>query len=309
MDTLIKTAPEENLPALPELEDRFFLFCDLSNTKTRKTYREALERFVRWCQGEQITPIQATRADLINFREWMRSAGLASSTINLTLTVIHQFYGWISEETGRPDVSKGIRHLKTSAGYKRDALTPEQVLAVLGVIERETITGKRDRSLIITMVTTGIRVSEAAAARICDLDPVKSRLYLLGKGRDDRSEWVKMPQDALDAVNVYLDVRAPENALEPIFASRKGGKPLKSSSIGAIIKHYYRLAGLDSERLTAHSLRHTAATLARQSGESTENVQRMLRHKSIVTTQMYDHAIERETISPEESAARMIFNR
>lgn len=309
MEQIIKTAPEESLPALIELEDRFFTFCDLPNPKTRQTYREALERYVRWCQCEGITPVQATRADLIRFREWMRSAGLAASTVNLTLTVLRQFFCWISDETGLPDVSKGIRPLKSSPGYKRDALTPEQVLAVLGVIDRSTINGKRDRALIVTMVTTGIRVSEAAAARICDLDRLNRRLYLLGKGRDDRQEWVKLPSEALESIDVYLDVRQPKNSLEPIFASRKGGEHLLPGSVGSIVKRYFRLAGLDSDRLTAHSLRHTAATLARRSGESTENVQRMLRHKSITTTQMYDHAIERETISPEDSAARMIFKR
>lgn len=135
-------------------------------------------------------------------------------------------------------------------------------------------------------------------------------LFVQGKGRTDKSEIVKVSDHVERLIRDYLAARGESDPKAPLFAScsdRNNGGRLTTNSISRIIKNHLRACGLDSDRLTAHSLRHTGITLALLHGSTLAEAQQMARHSSINTTMIYNHAIERANNQSEERATAAIF--
>ena len=175
---------------------------------------------------------------------------------------------------------------------------------VLNTIDRSTLEGKRDYAIMALMSVGGLRTIEVSRANVEDVRILGdfTVLYVQGKGRKDRTEFVKLPNPVLKAINEYLRERfdktdrgnIDENA--PLFASmsnrNKNGR-LTTRTISGIAKRAMRQAGFDSPRLSAHSLRHSAVTLSLLAGADLAEVQAFARHSNISTTQIYSHAVDR----------------
>ena len=135
-------------------------------------------------------------------------------------------------------------------------------------------------------------------------------LFVQGKGRTDKSEIVKVSDQVERLIRAYLAERGEQDPKAPLFASlsdRNNGGRLTTNSISRIVKNRLRACGLDSDRLTAHSLRHTGITLALLHGSTLAEAQQMARHSSINTTMIYNHAIERANNQSEERTTAAIF--
>ena len=163
------------------------------------------------------------------------------------------------------------------------------------------------------MVTTGLRTIEIARANFEDMRTVAdfTALYIQGKGHTEKTEYVKLTGPVENAIRAYLKARGSVKSNEPLFCStsnRDKGERLTTRSISRIVKTHLVEAGLNSERLTAHSLRHTAATLNLLNGGSVEETQQLLRHTNINTTLIYSHALERAKNNSEQRIANAIFN-
>jgi integrase/recombinase XerC len=164
------------------------------------------------------------------------------------------------------------------------------------------------------MATTGIRSIEVLRANVEDLRlfqgiPV---LYIQGKGRTEKADFVKITQPVFEAIREYIRRRGNVPGAAPLFASEGHfcrGQRLSRRSLSRLIKQRFRAAGYDLKTLTAHSLRHTAATLALLNGETVEEVQQLLRHTDINTTMIYNHSINRITSNAENSITGAIFGR
>jgi integrase len=121
-------------------------------------------------------------------------------------------------------------------------------------------------------------------------------LWIHGKGRSSKDEFVLLTPQALTSLHEYLQARIIKSEREPLFISlsdRNYGKKLTIFSLSRIIKGRLRAAGLDSKRITAHSLRHTFGVLSMQAGASLYEVQLAMRHTAPTTTQLYLGDIER----------------
>ena len=121
-------------------------------------------------------------------------------------------------------------------------------------------------------------------------------LFVQGKGRSEKSESVRIAPQVFSLIQDYLKARGKVKGNEPLFIStsnRCKGARLDTQTVRKMIKSDLRGIGLDSERLTAHSLRHTAATTMLLNGARLEQVQQALRHRQIVTTMIYAHHLER----------------
>jgi integrase/recombinase XerC len=135
-------------------------------------------------------------------------------------------------------------------------------------------------------------------------------LYIQGKGRDEKTEYVKLAPPVEDAIRAYLKARGKAEGHEALFASASNnnkGEGMTTRAISGIVKQAMREAGLDSERLTAHSLRHTAATLNLLNGGSIQETQQLLRHSNIGTTMIYAHNLERAANNSEARIAAALF--
>ncbi len=137
-----------------------------------------------------------------------------------------------------------------------------------------------------------------------------SVLYIQGKGKHDKNDYIKLIEPVENALRVYLKERTIISDKEPLFIShsdRNNGERVTTKSISRLIKNAFIDAGYNSSRLTAHSLRHTAATLNIIAGGSLEETQQLLRHSNINTTMIYLHHIKRASNNSEQRIANTIF--
>lgn len=291
-----------------ELYTRFISYLDAS-PKTIQTYSRAIKQFWKYIAERGIT--QPTREDVLAFREDLKE-GHKASTIQNYIIAIRLFFQWTEQEHLYPNIAQHIKGAKLSKDHKKDYLTSSQIKAILGNMERETPQGRRDYAIFTLMVTGGLRDIEVNRANIEDLRTLGDNtvLYIQGKGREERAEYIKVPAEVEKAIRATLADREDTHGSDPLFISlsnnSKGGR-ISTRSISGIVKNSLIQAGYNSDRLTAHSLRHTAVTLSLLGGNSLQEVQQFARHSNIATTQIYAHNLDRAKNKCENTIASAIF--
>jgi integrase len=161
---------------------------------------------------------------------------------------------------------------------------------------RKYIWHYRDHAIIYLMLTGGLRSVEIRRARKKDLKVINNQLVLFvqGKGRIYRDEYVKITKGVEQAIKDYLDKRKDKNPYLFISHSKRSKAPYLSRTFFLrMFRKVLKEAGLDGLGITPHSLRHTAATLNLKSGNSLEATRRFMRHANLSTTLVYAHHISR----------------
>lgn len=287
---------------------RFLEYLDAS-PKTVDTYSKAIRQLLRFLAERGIT--QPRREDIIAFRDYLKE-GHKPTTVQNYIIAVRLFFQWLGQEGIYPDVAQHIKGAKLTKEHKKDYLTSSQVKAVLKKIDRKTPQGRRDYAIFSLMVTGGLRDIEVHRANIEDLRTLgdSTVLYLQGKGREERAEYVKVPPQVEKAIRASLADRESTDGKLPLFISLSNnsfGDRISTRSISGLVKTSLRSAGYDSDRLTAHSLRHTAVTLSLLGGNSLQEVQQFARHANISTTQIYAHNLDRASNKCESTIAKAIF--
>jgi len=295
------------------IDDRLFRdwvnFLD-AKLKTVETYTKAIKQFSKWLKAKGIT--KPTRQDIVNYRDFV-AENHKPTTVNGYLMAVKQFFKWTEINRLYPNVSVNVKSLRLDNGFKKDALTAHQVSQILTSVDRDNEKGLRDYAILLLMTTTGLRTIEIQRANIEDLCPLGDYkvLYIQGKGHNEKTDYVKIEPVVEEAINKYLEVRGAEKCSDPLFASvanRNRGKRITTRSISRIVKNNMLAAGLNSKRITAHSLRHTAATLNLLSGGTVEETRQLLRHSNINTTMIYVHSLERAFNNSEARIVNAIIN-
>lgn len=286
----------------------YVAFLDASE-RTVQTYTGNIRQFIKWTRQNGIQ--RPTRADIIQYREELRTR-CRPSTVQNYITALRLFFRWTASAGLYPNIAEHVKGAKLDTAHKKDYLTAHQLRAILRNIDTETAKGRRDYSMILLMITGGLRDVEIARANVDDLRQCgdSTVLYLQGKGRTERTEYVKVVPTVETALRDYLKTRQDASEGAPLFASMSNnsmGDRLTTKSISAIVKQRFISAGFNSDRLTAHSLRHSAVTLSLLGGLPLEEVQQFARHKNITTTQIYAHHLDRTKNRSEDTIARSIF--
>ena len=288
------------------LVKRFFEFLDVSE-QTGRAYKFGIKQFIRYLHSENIP--QPTRETVITYKKSLIAKGLKPSTIALYLSSIRRFFSWCETEKLYENITSGIKSPKQPSGHKRDYLTGSQIHAML-----KRVHSKRDYAMLALISTCGLRTIEVVRANVSDFRTISgvSVLDIQGKGHSDKDVFVKLSQPVVDALNEYLTERGNVKGNEPLFVSesrRNAGERLTTRTVSGIAKKAMKEAGCNSPRLTAHSLRHSAATLALLSGQKLEDVQQFLRHTSVTTTMIYAHTLNRLNSQCENAVTSAIFDR
>ena len=291
-----------------DLYSRFIDFVD-AKPKTIETYTRALKQFFAYLYRNNIN--QPQRADIIAFREDLKATGHKPSTIQNYITTVRLFFQWTEQEHIYENIAAHIKGAKIDQGHKKDYLTGKQVKTLISDIDRTTEQGQRDYAILSLMITTGLRTIEVIRADIGDLRVIGNDtvLYIQGKGHDEKIDFVKVSEPVEMAIREYLRTRQTDDS-QPLFASeanKNKGDRMTTRSISRIVKGNLISAGFNSDRLTAHSLRHTAATLNLLNGGTIEETQQLLRHTSINTTMIYSHHLDRMKNNSEDRVAKAIF--
>lgn len=291
-----------------ELFDRWTAYLDAA-PKTLETYTRNIRPFAYFLKVNGIT--NPTRDDVISYRDQIK-AKYKPSTVQAYTMAVKLFYQWTAQEGIYPNIAEKVKGAKLDNDHRKDYLTSKQVSKLFQSIDRTTLKGKRDYAIIALMITSGLRTIEISRANIEDMRNVAdfTALYIQGKGHDEKNTFVKVAEPVEAAIRDYLTARGRAGSSEPLFASdahRNAGGRMTTRSISRIVKDNLKAAGFDSDRLTAHSMRHTAATLNLLNGGSIEETQQLLRHTNINTTLIYSHALERAKNNSEQRIAAAIF--
>ena len=315
---------EENLPvaghgSVPAqktdtaaLVERFLIEVDIADS-TKESYRKALRQFFLWRELQGIGDV--TRGEVLAFKNYLLTR-VQPTTAAAYLTAVKSLFKWLESEKIYPNVAAGVKGVKLSAMHRKDALTPVQAKHVMEAVRGETIRAKRDFALLNLLMRTGLRTIEVHRANVEDVRNRGAQTVLLvqGKGHEDKDAFVVLTEATLGPIRDYLSARR-SSGLEvvgpksPLFASlstRSYGGRLSLRSLRETAKGALRRAGYDDSRLTTHSLRHTAVTLALLGGASLQQAQALARHKSISTTLVYSHNLDRLGNAPEKFIDSML---
>ncbi|MFZ2053357.1 MAG: tyrosine-type recombinase/integrase [Candidatus Aminicenantales bacterium] len=211
---------------------------------------------------------------------------------------VKRFFAYLEGCRKYPNVAKDVKGIKQPKGHLRESPTVSQVRAMLDGIDRSTLQGKRDFALINLMARTGLRTIEIIRADVEDMkqEAGEALLFVQGKGRDSKDEFVLLTEASLGPILDYLKARGKVEPGDPLFAShsdRNGGQRLTTRTLRQITKTAFRSIGVDKKKLSAHSLRHFFATQSLKAGAPLLQVKEALRHASIETTEKYLHNLER----------------
>ena len=238
-------------------------------------------------------------ADLIRgFLGFLAEQSYSPATLARKIATLRSFYKWGNRlEYTNTNPMTLIRTPRQSKRLPK-AITIEQIEQLLAAPNDNDVLGRRDRAMLETLYSTGIRVSELVGLNHDDLDFENEAMHVRGKGRKERI--VPLGSHALGAIRRYIELMANDTKFAPIWAARdagetplslflnKHGSRLSSRSVRRKLDKYLRSVGLDPT-ISPHTLRHSFATHLLDNGADLRSVQELLGHQSLSTTQVYTH--------------------
>lgn len=265
---------------------------------TVSTYGKAIKNFIEYLGENEIK--NPNRTDVINYRESL-CASKKVSTARLYLSAVKIFSKWLASNGFYFDFAAGVAAPKLdemAETHSREALTLDEAKKILS-----SFNGKRDEKslrdalIMRIMLNCGLRTIEIVRLDATDIERRHGKIFLKiwGKGRSAKTARVEISKSIYNQILDYLNARNSKRMKgEPMFVStarRNFGQRLQTQSISKLAKATFRANGIDSETVTAHSCRHTAATLMLANGVDISKVQKILRHKNVSTTEIYRHDI------------------
>ena len=260
---------------------------------TLKSYGEdfgSLLDYFRDRVGDVAEPGQIHITQLRGYVAYLNECDYAKTTIARRLASLRSFFRYCQREglvTSNP--AKALRTPRTGRKLPH-FLTADQITKLLESPPANQAEGLRDRAILETLYSAGLRVAELVSLNVGDWDQDANIVRVFGKGKKERI--APIGRYAAKALSRWLDVRkeapdvGPED-LDAMFLNRFGTR-LTTRSIGRMLEKYLMLTGLD--RLTTpHTLRHSFATHLLDGGADLRAVQELLGHKSLTTTQIYTH--------------------
>jgi integrase/recombinase XerC len=260
---------------------------------TIKSYREdlhALAEYLADGDGQSPAPGSVTTNELRGFVSALHDAGYAKSSISRRMASVRSFMRFGQREGwAKSNPAKALRNPRKSRTLPH-FLTTEEVGKLLAAPKGDSPAAIRDRAILETLYSAGLRVSELVGLVDGDLDFVAGIARIRGKGKRERL--APIGSYAARALKRWLEVRklSPREKTgreAPVFTN-KFGKRLTTRSVARMLDKYLKETGLD-QRTSPHTLRHSFATHLLDRGADIRSVQELLGHKSLVTTQIYTH--------------------
>lgn len=273
---------------------RFLAVEKNASPLTIKSYREDLTALLEYLteayQGRCPSPSQITTLDLRGYVAAMHEANYSFATVARRLASLRSFFrfgmreGWVKDNPAKP-----LRNPRKPRNLPH-VLSTEEVRRLLEAPPANDPMGLRDRAILETLYSAGLRISELVGLNDSDLDLRAEIVRVRGKGRRERL--APLGSHAVRAIRRWLAVREihpsfVDNPDRPLFVNRFKLR-LTTRSVARMLEKYLIQTGLD-QRTTPHSLRHSFATHLLNAGADIRSVQELLGHKSLVTTQIYTH--------------------
>lgn len=286
---------EPSYPSFDELVN-LFLSCKDLKPSSKQSYIASFAQFESYLKEMDV--ILPREYEIKQFKDYLTQKKLSVFTVISHLSALKSLFSFLATRNVYPDIAKYIKVPKKPKEFMRDPLTKEQAKQLMMSAKGDSLIEKRDYAIISTLLRCGLRSIEIIRANISDVrqsggTPV---LWVHGKGRDSKDEFVVLTNEALSAIREYLSLRSKFDNDAPLFAShgpRNANGRMTTRSIRRLIKNHLKAIDIADDRLTCHSLRHTFATLALANNAPLIAVQKAMRHANINTTTIYTHMQDR----------------
>jgi len=253
------------------------------------SYRYDLNKFKSYLEKQQIDFLEVQTKDIMKFLMEEKNRKISSKTLAREVVAIRQFYKYLRDEKqvdynptdkiGTPEVMRAIP----------DHLTIQEVDELFLAIDEDNIYELRDKCIFELLYSAGLRISEACNLRMTDIDMDSGMITVEGKG--GRERLVPFGEKSLKILRLYLEKSRPEilkaRSCEYLFVSKKGSY-INRKSVWRLLNIYIKRTGIN-KKVTPHTLRHSFATHLLENHANLREVQELLGHIDISTTQIYTH--------------------
>ena len=270
---------------------------------TIDAYGRDLARFANFMGAARVRTVVAVRREhLVAFTRFLEREGLAPRSRARALVAVRcllRYHGALGSAGADP--LEGVSSPDFVTPLPR-LLRPDEAATLIEATDPSTVLGLRDRSMLEVLYGCGLRVSELVGLRLGAIDQRAGLVRVIGKGRKERI--IPLGTPALESLDLYLEAARPSLAkksapeCDAIYLTRRGGAMTRQNFF-VRIRGIARSAGIPSERVSPHVLRHAFATDLLEGGADLRAVQSMLGHADLSTTEIYTHVSRsrlRETV-------------
>ena len=251
------------------------------------SYMSDLEKFAHFIlRMYDLPPKEVASEQIQKYMIRLYDLGREKSSQARALSSIKSFYNFLLLE-GKIDASPAeLIEAPKSSRPLPDTLTTEEIDRIIGSIDDSTTKGLRDRAILEVLYSCGLRVSELCDLRMGDLFFGEGHIRVIGKG--DKQRLVPISGLARDRIQLYQEKRREIKSTDDTLFLNNRGKRLTRIMIFTIIKQATQRAGID-KKVSPHTFRHSFATHLLEGGASIRQVQELLGHENILTTEIYTH--------------------
>ena len=293
-------SPESLIPAVPDVMSD--LLADKRSPNTRKAYAKDLKDFFNSLNAGELTPqlverfLQLDRFSatslVLKYKHQLRERGLKDATINRRLSAIKSLVAY-AYKVGKCSwtLAEVIKCEKVTPYRDTTGISREDYRKMLAIPDRNVVKGKRDYALLRLLWDNALRRGEIASCRISNVDWQRGTLAILGKGKGQQQEIIKLSPPTIEALKDWLFCREPVEETEPLFISLSGssyGQPLTGNGFYKVVREIAWRARIE-KLMSPHRARHSAITAALDAtGGDVRRVQQLSRHCDLNTLIVYD---------------------
>jgi len=275
-------------PALARYVAKFLRYLEVEKNCSAHTlinYHVDLRQFVQFLGSMPID--QVDQFFIRRYLSQVKTSGYAKVSIARKVSCLRSFFKFLHRE-GHLHANPTASMARLKLDRRLPSVLDEDKVAQLLDAPGSDLAGLRDRALLETLYSSGLRVSELVGLKPSDIDMISGMVRVLGKGHKQRI--APIGEQALGAIRRYLAVRpdraAPSSA-KPLFLNKRGGR-LSVRSVRRVLRKYITQVGLTG-KISPHTIRHSFATHLLNRGADLRSVQELLGHANLATTQIYTH--------------------
>lgn len=273
----------------------FLVYLQLEKSLSQNTieaYSNDLEKLTQFLQYKELkySPDQLNLKILQDYIKWIAGIGMSDRSQARIISGIKSFYKYcVQEEISKTDPTELLSSPKLKKSLP-DTLSFEEIESIIGAIDLSKIEGVRNKAMLETLYSCGLRVSEVVGLKRSNLYLDIGFIRVVGKG--DKERLIPIGSEAIKHINIYLqEIRVhltqQKGSEDILFLNRRGGK-LSRVMVFYIIKELAAKANIHKS-ISPHTFRHSFATHLVEGGADLRAVQEMLGHESITTTEIYTH--------------------
>ena len=255
---------------------------------TLDSYRSDLEQFSSWLKKNNLSYIKTSKKEILSYLSFLFQKGLGSKTVARKLSSLKSFFRFLVFKSIIPnDPSSEVETPKLLKSIPK-SISEKEVEALLAAPDEKTDIGLRDKTMIETLYSCGLRISELTNLELLNLNLRQGVIRVIGKGQKERL--VPMGDQLIGLLELYIS-SSRKNLLNKrhsdfLFLSTRGQR-MTRQSFWHRIKHYCLASGFEPDKISPHVLRHAFATHLLNNGADLRVVQLLLGHSDLNTTQIY----------------------